>query len=64
MKIKVCKSYLDNIIYDYDKYRYLNGDGYYSTFLSDYNIKFIEEDVNQEQLIDYINKGYAIKINC
>lgn len=25
---------------------------------------FKEEDVTSEQLMDYINKGYGIKINC
>ncbi len=26
--------------------------------------EFKEEDVTPEQLMDYINKGYGIKINC
>jgi hypothetical protein len=26
--------------------------------------RFVEEDVTEEQLLDYINKGYGIKINC
>ena len=34
------------------------------TYKSDYNSTWEEEDVTLEQLQEYINKGYAIKINC
>ena len=34
------------------------------TYNSDYSSTFEEVEVTEEELIDYINKGYAIKINC
>lgn len=34
------------------------------TYNSDYSPVFEEVEVTEEELIDYINKGYAIKINC
>ncbi len=63
MKIKVCKEHwLDEIIYDIDRRAALNYDN--KSYLSDYSSKFDEEEVTEEQLMDYIKKGYAIKINC
>lgn len=34
------------------------------TFLSDYSGTWEKADVTLEQLQEYVNKGYAIKINC
>ena len=62
--IKVCKDYqLNNMIYEFDRRAYFDGNRD-MTFKSDYSVNFIEETVNQEQLLNYISKGYAIKINC
>lgn len=63
MKIKVCKEHwLDEVIYDIDRRAALNHDD--KSYLSDYSSKYDEEEVTEEQLMDYIKKGYAIKINC
>lgn len=68
MKIKVAKNYiLDQIIYETDKKFYRENKDYWipeKTYKSDYNSIWDEEDVTIEQLQDYIQKGYAIKINC
>lgn len=61
IKIKVCKDY------DYYKTLFYNDNlnlrcGVKST-LSSNHIKFCKEDVSESQLLDYIKKGYAIKIN-
>ena len=34
------------------------------TLFSDYNGTWEEADVTFEQLKEYVNRGYAIKINC
>ena len=34
------------------------------TFASDYSGTWEEADATLEQLQEYVNKGYAIKINC
>lgn len=65
MKIKVNKyQWLD----DYDDYiarnfsRGIFGD---MSITANFSIgEFKEEDVTPEQLMEYINKGYGIKINC
>ena len=62
MKIKVCKDY------DYYETLFYNDNlnlrcGIKSTLPSSY-IKFYKEEVSESQLLDYIKKGYAIKINC
>ena len=63
MKIKYSE---DNswkqVIYESDRKRLRNGDSI--TIPSDYSNTWIEEDVTLEQLQKYVNKGYAIKINC
>ena len=38
--------------------------GQYFTMPGDYEPKWETIEVTLEQLQDYINKGYAIKINC
>jgi len=61
MKIKVAKSYnFDQMIYE----SYWDDDPDAKTFRSDYSSKWEVEDVTIEQLQNYINEGYAIKINC
>ena len=63
MKIRVCKTYtLDQMIWEHDS----RCARQYSdiTYKSDYNSVFETEDVDEMTLLDYINKGYAIKINC
>lgn len=63
MKIKVCKNYsLDQMIYESDRRRCFNHDNF--TNLSDYSSDFETVDVTEEELMEYIKKGYAIKINC
>lgn len=65
MKIKVAKSYnFDQMIYESDTRAYWNDGSYVKTFRSDYTSKWEVEDVTIEQLQSYIDKGYAIKINC
>ena len=62
IKIKVCK--------DYDYYETLfyndNLNLHYGVkpTLPSSHIKFCKEEVSESQLLDYIKKGYAIKINC
>lgn len=34
------------------------------TYLSDYGCKWEKEDVDMNTLIEYVKRGYAIKINC
>lgn len=66
MKIKVNKNqWLD----DYENY--ITGNwtremwGYDLNVTPNHNVsEFKVEDVTPEQLMDYINKGYGIKINC
>ena len=61
MKIKVCKTYtLDKMLWDFDSKRANEN----LTYKSDYSSVFEPEDVNEITLLDYIKKGYAIKINC
>ena len=61
MKIKVCKTYtLDQMLWDFDSKRANEN----LTYKSDYNSVFETEDVDETTLLDYIKKGYAIKINC
>jgi len=61
MKIKVNKNQiLDN--YEKTYQRYMANSGFYAT--AGFLHEFEEEDVTEEQLLDYIKKGYGIKINC
>ena len=65
MKIKVSKDYsfMDSL-YKSDLQRYYTqGDTDFS-YLQDYSPTFIEEDVDEKTLEEYIKKGYAVKINC
>lgn len=65
MKIKVAKDYnFDQMIYESDRQAYRDIGPYARTFKSDYSSKWEVEDVTIEQLQSYIDKGYAIKINC
>ena len=68
MKIKVAKEYLlDQMIYDSDlKFHREFQDGWnpQKTYKSDYSSQWKIEDVTLEQLQEYVDKGYAIKINC
>ena len=65
MKIKVAKDYdFDKMIYESDRQAYRDFGPYAKTFKSDYSSKWEVEDVTIEQLQSYIDKGYAIKINC
>lgn len=61
IKIKVCKDY------DYYETLFYNDNlnlrcGIKSTLPSSH-ITFYKEEVSKSQLLDYIKKGYAIKIN-
>ena len=65
MKIKVSKnSDIMKAIFDYDRKRYRDYHSFDGTWLSDYSPTWVEEDVTMEQLKEYINTGYSIKINC
>ena len=63
MKIKFSKDYSwMKAVHDSDA-RQLRG---YNNFtcLTDYSGTWEEADVTLEQLQEYVNEGYAIKINC
>ena len=63
MEIQVSKSYHTyKTIFNMDRSRHWDGDDEF-THLSSYEPSFVIEDVTPEQLIEYINNGYAIKIN-
>lgn len=63
MKIKISKDYWwKNMGWEFDSHRYRQGEQF--TQASDYNPVFEEVEVTQKELLDYIKKGYAIKINC
>jgi len=63
MKIKYSTDYSwKQVMYESD--RKLIRDYHSLTTPSDYNGNWKEEDVTLEQLQEYVNKGYAIKINC
>ena len=63
MKIKYSSDYLwKQLMYESD--RKLFKDFGSLTFPSDYNGTWKEKEVTLEELQEYINKGYAIKINC
>lgn len=64
MDIKVCKDYMwRQAMVDIDWNRYPEYGG--ATYTpANREVTFMEEDVNQEQLLEYISRGYAIKINC
>lgn len=63
MKIKVNKyQYLDN--YEIEYHQYMNRDGHRNHLTSGIPHEFETENVTVEQLLEYIGKGYGIKINC
>jgi len=63
MKIKFSKDYSwMQSTYEYDAK--MSRDGESVTFLSDYCGTWEEGDVTLEQLKEYVERGYAIKINC
>ena len=68
MKIKVAKDYwFDQLIYESDLRFHREAREIWfpeKSYKSDYNSIWEEEDVTLEQLQEYIDKGYAIKINC
>ena len=64
MKIKISKDYsFMQSMYKYDAKR-LREDYESVTFYSDYGGTWEEADVTLEQLKEYVERGYAIKINC
>ena len=63
MKIKISEDYSwKTMMYESDRRRIHEGD--FFTIASDYNVEWEEIEVTNEELFDYIKKGYAIKINC
>lgn len=69
IKISVAKDKpLMDTIYDIDaeysrtpSLHYITRD---KTYLSDYSPKWEKEEVDMKTLTEYIDRGYAIKINC
>ena len=49
-------------MFESDNLRFHRGEIF--TASSDYKPVFETIEVTEQELIDYINKGYAIKINC
>ena len=65
MKIKFSKDYSWVLAtYEYDMKRAGAGRGESITILSNYGGTWEEADVTIEQLKEYVERGYAIKINC
>lgn len=66
MKVKVCKNYsFEEALYKSDLYRSRHLPPYMSmTTKADYSANFETMDITEEELLDYVKKGYAIKINC
>ena len=63
MKIKFSKDYSwAKMMHEYDRRRLRDGDDLSTP--SGYPVTWEDADVTQEQLEEYANKGYAIKINC
>jgi len=63
MEIRICKTYtLDQMIWEFDSKCARQRKSL--TYKSDYNSVFEPEEVDEITLLDYIKKGYAIKINC
>lgn len=63
MKIKFSKDYSwAKIMCEYDRRRLREGDDLSTP--SGYLATWEDADVTQEQLEEYANKGYAIRINC
>lgn len=69
IKISVAKDKpLMDTVYDIDTEYLRTPSAHYitrgKTYLSDYSPKWEKEEVDVKTLIEYINKRYAIKINC
>ena len=69
IKISVAKDKpLMDTIYDIDAEYSRTPSSYYitreKTYLSDYSPKWEKEEVDMTTLTEYIDRGYAIKINC
>lgn len=63
MKIKVNKNqFLDDL--ELDHIRRCNNAGVTITSYYPNIHNFVTEEVTTEQLLEYINQGYGIKINC
>ena len=63
MKIKVNKNqFLDD--YEIEYYNCMNRDWNRKDITSSIPHNFETEEVTEEQLLEYIKKGYGIKINC
>ncbi len=63
MKIKFSKDYSwVKTMYEYDRRRLRDDDDL--TTPSGYPATWEDADVTQEQLEEYVSKGYAIRINC
>lgn len=63
MKIKISKDYdWKTMMYKSDVRRIRNYECF--TIPTDYTPEWKEIEVTNEELFDYIHKGYAIKINC
>ena len=63
MKIKFSKDYSwMQSTYEYDAKRLRTGESV--TLFNDYGGTWEEADVTLEQLKEYVESGYAIKINC
>lgn len=63
MKVKICKDYnIDRMMYESDRRSFLRGED--RTYMSDYSSTFEERDVTMDELVELINQGVAIKINC
>lgn len=63
MTIKVNKDqFLDDLELEYIRQCNRTGESLTTRYPNMYN--FVTEEVTAEQLLEYINKGYGIKINC
>jgi len=63
ISIRISKDYdWKTMMYEFDVRRIRQGD--YFTIPSDYTPEWKKIEVTNEELLDYIKKGYAIKINC
>ena len=62
MKIKFSKDYSwMKTMHEYDRRRLREYEDF--TIPSEYPVTWEDADVTQEQLEEYVNKGYAIRIN-
>jgi len=62
MKIKISKNYgWMKSMYEYDSRRFRQGECF--TIMSNYSPEWEIIEVTDDELFEYIKKGYAIKIN-